>query len=262
MARAKKTTKAANTKVRVERNPSTTNSRLSAFNWDVQNNRSIVNLILGAAVLVILGVVLFNFLSKSNNNLGPAQQTENTQTPTGDVAKDQLPGNYTVKDGDTLFLIAQKYYDDGYKFDQIAQANNLTDANSLQVGQVLSIPKLEVAQSSPEASPSDMNMTMGSPNDNGASPNPADQSMIDQSQSVPQTPNGENGGGASGGAADQTIWGTAISGATYTVQPGDWLSKISGRAYGDVMQYQKIAQANNIADPNLIEPGMVLTIPR
>ena len=65
-----------------------------------------------------------------------------------------------------------------------------------------------------------------------------------------------------GGAENQTIWGEKITGDTYTVQAGDWLSKISGRAYGDIYSYQKIAQANNLANPDAIEVGMTIKIPR
>ncbi len=64
------------------------------------------------------------------------------------------------------------------------------------------------------------------------------------------------------GGGNATIWGDKIDGNTYTVVTGDWLSTIAGRAYGDVMAFQKIASANNIANPDLIEPGTVLTIPR
>jgi hypothetical protein len=56
----------------------------------------------------------------------------------------------------------------------------------------------------------------------------------------------------------------------YTVQQGDWLSKIAEKYYGDVLAYDLIAQANNaksdddypdIADSNLIESGWTLCIP-
>jgi nucleoid-associated protein YgaU len=60
----------------------------------------------------------------------------------------------------------------------------------------------------------------------------------------------------------QTTWGGPISGDSYTVVKGDWLSTIAARAYGDVMLYNKIAQANNISNPNIIEVGTVLKIPR
>ena len=64
------------------------------------------------------------------------------------------------------------------------------------------------------------------------------------------------------GGGNATVWGPKIDGATYTVVEGDWLSTISARAYGDIMSYSKIAEANNISNPDLIEPGQVLKIPR
>jgi LysM repeat protein len=48
---------------------------------------------------------------------------------------------------------------------------------------------------------------------------------------------------------------------TYTVVGGDSLSKIAKHFYGDASQYQKIADANGIDDPNSIQIGQELTIP-
>jgi len=48
---------------------------------------------------------------------------------------------------------------------------------------------------------------------------------------------------------------------TYTVKAGDNLSKISKLFYGDTNQYPKIAQANNLADPDKIRVGQNLRIP-
>ena len=92
------------------------------------------------------------------------------------------------------------------------EENNLTNENTIEVGQVLQIPKL------------------------GEEP-------------------------AIGGG-NTTIWGSKIEGDSYTVAEGDWLSTIAARAYGDIMAYVKLAEANNISNPDLIEPGQVLKIPR
>lgn len=60
---------------------------------------------------------------------------------------------------------------------------------------------------------------------------------------------------------------TAPSGAppeqTYTVKPGDSLSKIAKRVYGDPQQWRKIHEANRdvIENPDLIHPGQVLKLP-
>lgn len=50
---------------------------------------------------------------------------------------------------------------------------------------------------------------------------------------------------------------------TYTVQKGDSLSKIAKAHYGDANQWRKIYEANKerIKNPDLIQPGWVLTIP-
>ena len=50
---------------------------------------------------------------------------------------------------------------------------------------------------------------------------------------------------------------------TYTVRPGDNLSKISQEYYGSANQYMKIFEANRdkLTDPDKIKPGIELVIP-
>jgi nucleoid-associated protein YgaU len=48
---------------------------------------------------------------------------------------------------------------------------------------------------------------------------------------------------------------------TYTVQPGDNLSKISKQFYGDANKYKTIADANKLDDPDKIKAGQQLIIP-
>jgi nucleoid-associated protein YgaU len=45
------------------------------------------------------------------------------------------------------------------------------------------------------------------------------------------------------------------------VEPGDTLWAIAERFYGDGNRYQEIANASGIPNPDLINPGQVLTIP-
>lgn len=57
---------------------------------------------------------------------------------------------------------------------------------------------------------------------------------------------------------------TAVSATTqktYTVVRGDTLSAICKRFYGQGGLYPKLAKANGIANPDLIHPGQVLTLP-
>src|SRR5689334_6142411 len=111
---------------------------------DLEKNNSLLNIILGGLIVIVVGILVYNFFTnRPQDNLGPAQQvaqTTETPVPTGDVAKENLPGSYTVKEGDTLFTIAQSYYGDGYQYQEIADANNMADVNALEVGQVITIP--------------------------------------------------------------------------------------------------------------------------
>lgn len=185
-------------------------SLLEKVETEIQSNQSKVSMILGALIILVVGILVFNYFSKNRAALGPAQQTQNEE----DISPNQLPGKYTVKEGDTLFVIAEKYYQDGEKFFEIAKANNLANADQIEAGQILELPKLTVQE------------TLGT------------------------------------GGGNTTIWGERIEGNTYTVVEGDWLSTIAGRAYGDIMTFDKIAKANNIQNPDQIEPGTVLAIPR
>ena len=55
----------------------------------------------------------------------------------------------------------------------------------------------------------------------------------------------------------------AKNAATYTVKPGDTLSKIAKEHLGNANAYMKIFEANKdqLSDPDKIKPGQVLKIP-
>lgn len=63
-------------------------------------------------------------------------------------------------------------------------------------------------------------------------------------------------------AATMTAFGPVIEGSQYVVEKGDHLWGIAVRAYGDGFQWTKLAQTNEIANPDIINPGDILTIPR
>jgi 5'-nucleotidase len=48
--------------------------------------------------------------------------------------------SHVVARGETLWSIAARYYGDGSQWKRIADANRMTDANRLYVGQTLTIP--------------------------------------------------------------------------------------------------------------------------
>ena len=69
---------------------------------------------------------------------------------------------------------------------------------------------------------------------------------------------------AAAAAAAAAAAGGPTSGArTYTVKPGDSLTKISQEFYGHANQYMKIFEANKdkLADPDNVRAGIQLVIP-
>lgn len=53
-----------------------------------------------------------------------------------------------------------------------------------------------------------------------------------------------------------------FKGSSYSVKTGDYLWKIALEAYGDGYGWTRIANANNLNNPDLIYPNSKLTIPR
>lgn len=131
---------------------------------------------------------------------------------------------YAIIPGDDLWAISVKVYGDGYRWGEIARANNLTDPSLIHVGNKLTIPS---GKSSTVAT--------------GAVAVPTEK--------------------ASEGA-DIQQGSIKISGATYTIVSGDDLWDIAVRAYGDGYKWVDIAKVNNLTDPNLIFSGNILKLPR
>ncbi|SFK98367.1 LysM domain-containing protein [Lachnospiraceae bacterium KH1T2] len=48
---------------------------------------------------------------------------------------------------------------------------------------------------------------------------------------------------------------------TYTIEPGDYLAKIAEKYYGSKKYWTKIAEANNVSNPNVVYKGQVVIIP-
>ena len=72
-----------------------------------------------------------------------AEEEPTEATTEGEDATAEEGQKYTVQSGDTLTIIAERFYGDPRKFDLIVDANNLTSATQLRVGQELVIPPNE-----------------------------------------------------------------------------------------------------------------------
>lgn len=106
-----------------------------------------VSMLLGVLVVLIIGVLAYNYF-RANRAQGPAATTESVSSPSGEIASGTeavaLPATHIVASGENLWIIAEKYFQSGYNYVDIASANNLTDPSSIEPGQKLTIPKVGV----------------------------------------------------------------------------------------------------------------------
>jgi len=100
-------------------------------------NESTISMVLGALVIVVVGVLVVNYFKDQGGKipfLSTGSKTEVTQ---------ELPKSHSVAKGENLWTIAEKYYGSGYNWVDIAQENNLSNANVISEGQTLTIPNVE-----------------------------------------------------------------------------------------------------------------------
>jgi LysM repeat protein len=160
---------------------------------------------------------------------------------------------YTVQWGDTLYSLAARF---GTTVDAIVALNGLQDASHIRVGQVLRISGT-ASPTTPPATGGEYTVQAGDTlysiarrygttieaiqNANGIiDPRYL---RIGQKLIIPQ---------------GSTTVPPATGGTTYVVQADDTLYSIAARFGKNVWD---IVTANNLADPSLIYPGQVLTIP-
>ena len=101
-------------------------------------NESTISMVLGALVIIVVGVLVVNYFKDQGGSL-PFLSTGN-KTEVTETAK---PQSVTVVKGDTLWSIAETNYGSGYNWVDVAKANNLTNADQIAEGQILTLPDVE-----------------------------------------------------------------------------------------------------------------------
>lgn len=201
-------------------------------------NESKISAILGVLVIVVIGLMVFNYFR--NIQTGSTTPTAVTQT-----AEEPEVRTHTVEAGESLSSIAREEYGNPNNWTAIRDANNIENSNQLAIGQELIIPDLDatpaastIAQVTPAASVEPV-----------ATISPTDK-PVETIKPVATPANNDS----------EEISDTTVT--SYTVQHGDSLWKIAENVYGDGYQWTKIAQANNLKNPNIIHTGNVFSIPR
>jgi len=179
---------------------------------------------MGILVVLAIGGLAYRYfqtkglpsVNRKNEKEEELVEEEEEKEETAGGQEIALPTTHTVKEGESLWQIAEQYYLSGYNWVDITEANQLSNPDLIAAGQKLEIPNVESKKYTvtklPETAAGNLEITEG----------------------------------------------------TYVVKEGDSLSKVALRAYGDMFEWPKIWGANRdqISNPNYIDPGMELEIPR
>jgi len=192
-------------------------NKLKQFLKSLRMNESSISMFLGAMVVVVVGVLIYNYftgVNKADEVDQIADEGVKLVEEGGELVPSALPVTHTVSKGEHLWQIAEKYYESGYNWVDIAEENSLVNPDILTEGQSLVIPRAGVIKTETES-------------------------------------------------LKPVIKSEYLS-SEHLVIKGDTLWNIAVKAYGDGYQWTRIWEANRefITDPNVIEAGMLLNLPR
>jgi nucleoid-associated protein YgaU len=176
------------------------------------------------------------------------QNTTLAKTATGEVV-------HTVAAGDSLFVIARKYYGDGMKWKQIVDANpdRVTATGIVKQGTQLRIPNVASnTTKSPAKLPAEKSTLK-----------PTDQRLADAKAKPETKPAAKDAAKTNPkelAKADPKADPKASKPGTYKVQPGDTAGKIAQRVLGSSRYADDILELNSV-DEESLRVGMVLKMP-
>jgi len=103
----------------------------SGFNaYDI----SVANKLIDASILETGQKIIIPNVARREPTIGEISATQTEQVT-------YTEGKYVVQPGDSLSIIAQKVYGDLYAWHRILQANNLLNADQIEIGMILTIPR-------------------------------------------------------------------------------------------------------------------------
>lgn len=161
-----------------------------------------------------------------------------TITPVGNIENLKT---HSVASGESLFLIAAKYYGNGNMWKELAKFNGMDKSGAVRVGMKIKVPSKEallgrtVVNNSPAS------------NDPGLK-------IIKPAPPVPSTK-------TTSPSKPATSKPGKIELASYTVKRGDTLGDISKRTLGTSKRWEEILELNKLEDEDDLKPGAVLKLP-
>lgn len=95
-------------------------------------------MVLGAIVLLVVGSLTIKYLKNDSGRI-PEELLNNNSI-------ESVSKKHTVAKGENLWVLAENYYGDGFKWTEIATENKLENASIIEEGQELIIPNLETTE--------------------------------------------------------------------------------------------------------------------
>ena len=213
----------------------------------VTSRQSQLATLLIGVLVVIAGLLTYNYFKQTRSELSNNETQEELSLENmdlGEIAESgeeigSVMGTYTVRQGDTLWKIALSQLGDGERWQEIAEANDISiDNPEVEIGQELTIPggaltDIEEPTVEPTIEPI-VEPTV----------EPIVEPILEE---IPET---------------------AVGSSTYEVQHGDTLWEIAKQVYGDGARWHEIFDANSLSmySPDgyafpLIHAGNILVIP-
>lgn len=100
---------------------------------------------LGIIVLFVVGSITFSYIKNKSQGSVPNSLIQGTESNSVEM----VTKTHKVSKGENLWILAEKYYGDGFKWVEIATENKLSNASIIEEGQELTIPSLEAISINP-----------------------------------------------------------------------------------------------------------------
>lgn len=218
--KSKRTVYSKSRKVTRAKRYTSQNSILDYFRF----GESYTSLVLGIVVVIVTTILVISTIRDRNLLNAPKKETSSISTSRDkEIESDQLKEEvtYRVKTGDNLWSIAEKEYNNGFKWTLIAQSNKVQNPDVINVGEVLVIP--------------------------------SDNNTYDQQTTQEDT--------LTSPSSEQKEISKQTQIKKYIVKRGDYLWAIAEKEYNNGYRWVDIARANNLANPDIIHAGNELIIP-
>ena len=102
-----------------------------------------LSLALGGVVILVISIAVVSLLFQKITSQSEKISPEDEQKTKAKVTSINKVRTYVVKEGDQLYLIAQKLYGSGLNMEDIMKTNKITNPDLLEVGQKLIIPDVK-----------------------------------------------------------------------------------------------------------------------